>query len=200
MARFDLLARVYDWLPIPNHPERVRERLEAAPGPRLDVGGGTGRAAVGIHGDHDPVLVDASSGMLARARRAGRAVRPVRGLGQALPFADASFGAATATEAFHHFAPDQTRVVDEVARVLAPDGVFVVEEIDPDRLLGRAVELGENLLLRFGSVFHAPDALADLVGRCFDRVETERTGSFTYLVEARRPRPPGGEASDRPPS
>lgn len=190
MARFDRLARVYDGLPIPNHPEVLRERVEAAPGPRLDLGGGTGRASVEIHGDREPVVLDASSGMLARARRAGRAVRPVRGLGQALPFADASFGAVTVTEAFHHFAPHQPAVLDEVARVLAPAGVLVVEEIDPDHLLGRAVELGENLLLRFGSRFLRPEELEEMAEHTFEEVATERTGSFTYLLEARQPRSP----------
>lgn len=191
MARFDLLAHVYDRLPIPTHPEVLAERLADLEGPRLDVGGGTGRFSVRIHAGHEPVILDASPGMLARARSSDRAVSGVRGVGQAMPFPDGTFGAATVTEAFHHFTPDQAGVVDEMARVLDPEGALLIEEIDPQRFLGRLVELGENLLMRFGSDFRTPEELTALVEPRFGEVETERTGSFTYLVEARDPQPGG---------
>lgn len=189
MARFDAISRLYDLLPIPNHARVLRERLEDLPGPRLDVGGGTGKFTVRLHDErHRRVVLDASRGMLARGRRAGRDLALIQGDGARMPLREDAFGAVTVTEAFHHFAPHQRAVVDEIARVLDPDGAFLVEEIDPERLLGRVVELGENLVLRFGSVFHPPADLALLVGERFERVETERTGSFTYLLEARGPR------------
>lgn len=189
MARFDRLARVYDWIPIPTHPERVREATANVHGPAVDLGGGTGRFTARLHPDREPrLLVDASAGMLARARRAGRPVAPVQADGARLPLADDAVGAITVTEAFHHFAPHQREVLAEAARVLLPGGVLAVEEIDPGRWLGRAVELGENLLMRFGSRFREPDELRRLAEASFADVETERTGSFTYLLRAREPR------------
>lgn len=189
MVHFDRLAPIYDLLPLPNHTRRLAERLEGIQGPRLDVGGGTGKYTVEIHAGVEPVYVlDASQGMMRRGLDAGRAFTPVQGRGEAMPFPDESFGAVTVTEAFHHFAPNQAEVVDELARVLALDGVFLVEEIDPDRFLGRVIELGENLLLRFGSRFRTPEDLRALFEARFASVETERTGSFTYLLEAREPR------------
>lgn len=189
MARFDLIASIYDLLPIPTHTEAVAQRTRGLPEPRLDLGGGTARFTRALHeGASRPVVLDASQGMLARARRAGRDIRPVRGLGQHAPFPDDTFGAITITEAFHHLAPHQADVLAEIARILRPDGRLVVEEIDPHRFLGRAVELGENLLMRFGSVFLTPGEMGDLVGDRFDEVAIERTGSFTYIVEAWDPR------------
>ncbi len=188
MARFDLIASIYDLLPIPTHPEAVAERTRGLPEPRLDIGGGTARFTRALHEGADrPVVLDASDGMLGRARKAGRDIEAVRGLGQHAPFPDDTFGAVTITEAFHHFAPDQADVLAEIARILHPDGSLVIEEIDPHRFLGRTIELGENLLMRFGSVFLAPGEMRDLVGDSFGQVTIARTGSFTYVVEAGQP-------------
>lgn len=191
MARFDRIARVYDLLPIPTHPQVLRDVTADVEGPGLDLGGGTGRFTEAMHPERSPrLLADPSPGMLERARRTGRRVAPLRADGARLPLADDAIGAVTVTEAFHHFAPHQAAIVDEIARVLRPDGVLVVEEIDPDRLLGRLIELGENLVLRFGSRFLEPAELASLVEPRFARVRTERTGSFSYLLEAREPTQP----------
>lgn len=190
MVGFDRLAPIYDLFPIPTHPERVREAIGDVRGPAVDLGGGTGRFSTELHPGRDPVVVaDASRGMLTQARRRGRALAPVLADGARLPVASGAIAAVTATEAFHHFAPRQQEVLAEAARVLRKDGVLVVEEIDPSRLLGRLIELGENLALRFGSVFHEPDELARAAREVFADVRTERTGSFTYLVEAREPVP-----------
>lgn len=189
MVGFDRLSRIYDLFPIPTNPDRVREALAGAPGPAVDLGGGTARFSRRMHPGREPVLVaDASRGMLGQARRRNRPVHPVQADGARLPFADEGIGAVTVTEAFHHFAPHQRDVLREAARVLREDGVLVVEEIDPSRLLGRLIQLGENHLLGFGSVFHEPDTLAEAAREAFADVRTERTSSYTYLVEARQPR------------
>lgn len=188
MAEFDLLSRVYDHLPIPTHPEPIRERLVDQGGPFVDLGGGTGRFTGKMHPpEATSIVLDASPGMLARGRRAGRPHHPVQGLGETMPFEDDALGGITVTEAFHHFAPEQPGVVAEAARVLRGDGVLLIEEIDPTRLLGRLVELGEHVI-GFGSVFLAPAELERIAEAAFDTVILERTGSFTYLVEARDPR------------
>lgn len=188
MARFDRICHLYDWLPLPNHTRRFEARLAGVPGPRLDLGGGTGKYTVEMHGPDRAVILDVSRGMLSRARQADRPVQLVEGAGQAMPFPDGTFHAVTVTEAFHHFHPHQAEVIAEIARVLEPDGVFLVEEIDPTRALGWVIERGENLVLRFGSRFLPPHQLERLVAGAFQEVTWERTSSFTYLLEARAPR------------
>lgn len=186
---FGWISRFYDVLPIPTHPDALAARLDGVQGPVVDLGGGTARFTRRLHpGPQRPVVLDASRPMLARARRADRPVRLVQGAGQAMPLAEGSLGAITVTEAFHHFAPAQGQVLREAARVLRDDGVLLVEEIDPDRLIGRAIELGERLV-GFGSVFHPPTRLASMARERFGQVSIDRTGRFTYLLEARVPTP-----------
>jgi ubiquinone/menaquinone biosynthesis C-methylase UbiE len=186
---FQTLAPVYDLFPIPTHPETVAEAIADVEGPGVDLGGGTGRFTGTLHPDREPpLLVDATPSMLARARAEDRPVHPIAADGAHLPFPDDAVGALTVTEAFHHFQPHQERVLAETARVLDPEGVLAVEEIDPDRWLGRAIELGERLI-GFGSVFLTPDELAAMAEPHFGSVTVEPTGSFTYLLEAREPQP-----------
>lgn len=182
---FDIVSRVYDVLPIPTHPEPIRERLDTQ-GPFVDLGGGTGRLTQALHGEQaGSIVADASRGMLAKAKRRG--LGTVQATGQALPFPDASLGAVTITEAFHHFAPHQDAVMGEIQRVLREDGVLLIEEIDPTRWSGRILEFGEHLI-GFQSVFlESPELEAKAKPR-FASTSTTRTGRFTYLLEARGPR------------
>lgn len=187
LADFDHVSRFYDWLPIPTDPEPVRKALAGVEGPALDLGGGTGRFTRRLHPDREPrLLVDPSRGMLVRARKAKRDLVPVQADGARLPLPDASIAAVTITEAFHHFAPEESEVLADVARVLQENGALAIQEIDPTRWLGRAIEIGEGLI-GFDSVFRAPEELSALVEPFFQDVDVQRTGSFTYLVTACSP-------------
>ncbi|MDX1610933.1 MAG: methyltransferase domain-containing protein [Candidatus Thermoplasmatota archaeon] len=191
MARFDRICHIYDLLPIPTHHQELQARFKGLPGPRLDLGGGTGRFTARLHGEASPqVVADASRGMLAQGRRAERPHHAVEALGEALPFPSSTFHGVSITEAFHHFAPHQAEVLAEVARVLTPQGRLVIEEIHPERSWGRVIAWGENALLRLGSRFLTPGALARMVDRWFEQVTWAPSGSFTYVVEARAPRHP----------
>jgi ubiquinone/menaquinone biosynthesis C-methylase UbiE len=62
-----------------------------------------------------------------------------------LPFPDAAFNLVTCRIAAHHF-PDIPRFLQEVARVLAPNGVFaLVDNIVPDGAAGEAINKIEKL-------------------------------------------------------
>ncbi|SNR50528.1 class I SAM-dependent methyltransferase [Halorubrum vacuolatum] len=132
------------------HAERPIERL-------LDVGGGSGRAAAAITGP-EVTVVDASPRMLGRARRV-RGLDAMAGDASRLPVRDDAVDAVMIVDALHHF-PDADATLAEVARVLAPGGVLVVREFDPTHPLGRAIELGEELV-GMQSTFFSPDRLAD---------------------------------------
>jgi SAM-dependent methyltransferase len=106
----------------------VRELLGPGAGPCLEVGCGTGVHAELIRSlGRTPLGVDVSERML----RYARARLPVaRGDAGALPFADGSLPAVVAVMV-HTDLPAYPAVLREVARVLAPGGVFVHVGVHP---------------------------------------------------------------------
>ncbi len=104
----------------------LRKALEGAPGRRLaDIGGGTGNYALALqHEGWQPTVVDRSPQMLARA--AGKGLAVVQADAQRLPFADASFDAATMISMLHHV-EDREAALAEARRILAPGGRLVLK-------------------------------------------------------------------------
>jgi SAM-dependent methyltransferase len=117
----------------------------AAPRPSalrvLDVGCGTGKQLAADRA-HFPRLtlvgVDLSSRMLAIAKARAPDVTWVRGDGQSLPFASASFDYVTSQFSYPHV-PDKRRLVQEIFRVMRPGGRFVLLNIDPWAMPGWAI-------------------------------------------------------------
>ena len=176
---FDRIAPVYDATVPEADPEALRAglaRAERNVATVLDVAGGTGRAAAAVDAERR-VVVDASLPMLRRARADG--FECVRGDAGRLPVHDGSVDAVVIADALHHL-PGQRAAVDEAVRVLAPGGVLVVCEFDPDTLRGRGLALWERLV-RMDSTFTPPADLA----RFLDRRGLDATvveGGFDYTV------------------
>lgn len=123
---FDRIAPLYDRVMPPADGETLAAGLDHATRPidrLLDIGGGSGRAAAALTGP-DITVVDASLGMLARARE-HRGLSGVAGDAGRLPFRDGSVDAAMVVDAFHHL-PDQAAAIGEAARVIAPGGALVI--------------------------------------------------------------------------
>jgi ubiquinone/menaquinone biosynthesis C-methylase UbiE len=181
---FDSLARLYD-LGMPRARSRhldVGLSMAERPVERvLDVGGGTGRAAVELDAA-ERVVVDAARGMLTRAR--DRGLDTVQGDARRLPVTDESADAVTVVDALHHL-PEQRRVFREAWRVLAPGGVLVVRDFDPDTLLGRGLVLAEDVV-GFGSTFTGPDDLARALDDAGFRTTVPDRG-FGYTVAGVKP-------------
>jgi demethylmenaquinone methyltransferase/2-methoxy-6-polyprenyl-1,4-benzoquinol methylase len=181
---FDRLARLYD-LGMP----RARKRhldvglslAERPVGRVLDVGGGTGRATIELDAA-ERIVVDAARGMLQRAR--DRGLDTVQGDARRLPVTDGSADAVTVVDAFHHL-PAQRQVVRDAWRVLAPGGVLVIRDFDPDTLLGRGLVLAEAAV-GFDSVFTGPDDLAAFVASEGFRSAVPDRG-FGYTVAGVKP-------------
>ncbi|MDT4893836.1 MAG: demethylmenaquinone methyltransferase / 2-methoxy-6-polyprenyl,4-benzoquinol methylase [Pseudonocardiales bacterium] len=110
---------------------RTRQCLELQPGQRvLDLAAGTGVSTVELQRSGAyAVACDFSIGMLkaGRARKARRGVPFVAGDALHLPFADASFDAATISFGLRNVA-DVPRALAELARVVRPGGRLVVCE------------------------------------------------------------------------
>jgi ubiquinone/menaquinone biosynthesis C-methylase UbiE len=141
VERFDRWAPGYDrswtqrifFAPIHQGVVDVVSRLGATPRRLLDVGCGTGallRVAAQQFPEAELVGVDASPEMIRMATLTnpspGR-LRFVQGQAECLPFAGGHFDLILSTISFHHWA-DQQAGLQEVARVLAPGGSFLLAD------------------------------------------------------------------------
>jgi SAM-dependent methyltransferase len=104
----------------------LREALNGAPGRRLaDIGGGTGNYALAFRREGwEPVVVDRSAEMLARA--AAKGLETVEADAQRLPFEDDSFDAATMISMLHHV-EDRGAALAEARRILRARGRLVLK-------------------------------------------------------------------------
>ncbi|MFC6732865.1 class I SAM-dependent methyltransferase [Haladaptatus sp. GCM10025893] len=100
----------------------------------LDVATGSGHTGNALMraGVDEVIVVDLTPEMVALAQSSFPLLRGVVGDAEGLPFPDDTFDAVSCRIAAHHF-PDPATFVAEVARVLDPGGVFVLEDnVAPD--------------------------------------------------------------------
>jgi SAM-dependent methyltransferase len=116
---------------------RLRQLLARRPrGPLLDVGCYDGQFITSVLDQDRVVGLDVSQPALRLA--AARGLRPVRGSIEAgLPFRSDAFATVVAAEVIEHVF-DTQRVLDEIARVLVPDGWLAVTTPNLVALSGRA--------------------------------------------------------------
>lgn len=180
---FDRLAVVYDTLMPSADPAPIEAGLDRVTGPLdtvLEVGGGSGRASVAI--DADPVILDASRGMLRRAH--ARGVRGVQADAGRLPVRNGIADAVLVVDALHHF-PEPRAALEEAARALRPGGALVVRDFDPDTLRGRLVALGEGVI-GWPATLMPPTELRSLLEDLGFRATVQDSG-FTYTVVGVKP-------------
>lgn len=166
-------TREYPWPEVEEFLADRRGRLA------LDVGCGNGRHAELLAARADRIVgVDLSRGLLAEARdraaERGFAVDLVHGDAGRLPVRDGTVDLAVYVATLHHLRPRQRRVasLDELARVLAPDGRALVsawstthDRFDADEGFDTQVDWtlpGGELVPRYYHIY-APDEFdADL--------------------------------------
>jgi len=92
----------------------------------------------------------------AHARETGREIRYDVGVGEALPYDDAAFDIVVCVDVLEHVS-DLGKVLDEVARVLAPGGMFLFDTINDGWMARLAVvTMGERLLRLLPRGTHDP--------------------------------------------
>jgi len=139
----------------------TRELLGLQPGEHvLDIGVGPGFLAAEMAEEVGPggrvCGIDGSESMLALARRRGAGVELALADVLELPFADASFDAAVATQVYE-YVPDMPAALAEARRVLRPGGRLLILDTDWDSIVWHSgdAERMQRVLLRWN------DHLAD---------------------------------------
>jgi demethylmenaquinone methyltransferase/2-methoxy-6-polyprenyl-1,4-benzoquinol methylase len=169
--------------------ETILDRLKLSKGDNLlDLAGGTGEFVAelinrGVIRKEDGYIIDLSESMLEQAYE--RELENIRhGDTTDLPYEDNKFDGVFAGDAIHHMG-EPVRVFEEVTRVLAPDGRFVIEEFDPSTFVGKLLFYLERLT-GMGSQFKTPETLQSLVGTAgFDDVQVLQD-NFVYYVLAKK--------------
>jgi ubiquinone/menaquinone biosynthesis C-methylase UbiE len=111
------------------------------------------------------------------------ALHLVQGDSERLPFGDNSFDLVTCSHSFHHY-PKQAQVVEEMHRVLRPDGRLMIIDGDRDRWWGRLI-FDVIVVLMEGRVKHLTGrAMAGLYqsGGFADVVQFRRGGFLPFLL------------------
>jgi demethylmenaquinone methyltransferase/2-methoxy-6-polyprenyl-1,4-benzoquinol methylase len=160
---FERFGWVYDLATNPVPPVSLDPALVFAERPIdrvLDIAGGTGRATEPLLDTAEIVpVIDAASTMCRRARLHGRI--SIRGDVENFPVRDDAVDAVVIGDALHHL-PTVSHFFDEAARVLAPGGVLLIEEIDPSTVIGNLIAAGEDLI-GFDSRFFTPERLCTML-------------------------------------
>ena len=161
---------------------------EDSRGIMLDVGGGTGLLTETLSDVFGQVVVlepDLRKVKYGAKRR--QEVGFIRGSAQGIPVAGGSIGTLVSVAAFHHF-QDQDTALEEMGRVLKPQGRLLLVEIDVTTVRGKILRFTENRLMGGNSKFLVPDQLLEKVGHHgFVDVRLDRTSRGYVVVATRGP-------------
>ncbi len=122
--------------------------------------------------------------MLRKARKKRPELNIVRTSADVLPFPDDTFDRIVSSDAFHHF-PDQERCLDEMRRVLAPDGRVIIQEFNMSTALGKLIRFGERYVLLYRPLrLFEPEEFVDFMeGNGFE-TSLVHEDHATYIVDA----------------
>jgi ubiquinone/menaquinone biosynthesis C-methylase UbiE len=145
--------------------------------------------------------LDFSFQSLRLLRQATNTIRLVQADAETLPFASASFDTVTCMGAWRHF-PDPQRVLQEICRILRPDGIFFVGYFPPklagllsvpDGPSGRALAFLYRWVIRLLKYNDITDQEMErqtlqMIELAFTKHRTIQSGKREYLILAESPR------------
>lgn len=180
---FSLIAAWYDRLLGAPDTARLAALLRLpTPGVLLDLGGGTGRVSGQLRSLVDDIVVcDLSRKMLNESRK--KHLEVVMGSASQLPFGRAAFDRVLLVDSFHHFSGHRAALSD-IARVLKPGGILVVEEPDIRHPLVKFAAIAEKAL-GMKSVFYAPEVICSMLRDLGLQTKIYRDRRYTAWISAK---------------
>jgi ubiquinone/menaquinone biosynthesis C-methylase UbiE len=122
----------------------------------LDIGGNTGKisAAYSQNKCKEVVVLDPKGKYIEYGRSQRSNIKFIEGGAESIPMPDEYFDSVVASFSFHHLT-DQDKGIEEMKRVLKPNGKIIIFESNPNTGRGKMLKLVESLL-HTGARFYSP--------------------------------------------
>jgi ubiquinone/menaquinone biosynthesis C-methylase UbiE len=125
----------------------------------LDIGGNTGKITEAYSNNCKEVIVLEPKRSIVEYGRSHRPnIKFIEGGAENIPLPDEYFDKVVASASFHHFS-DQDKALEEMKRVLKPDGKIIILEIDPNTARGKRLKFCETLF-HTGAKLYQPSQLS----------------------------------------
>jgi ubiquinone/menaquinone biosynthesis C-methylase UbiE len=128
----------------------------------LDLGGNTGKVTEAYSTNCKEVVVLEPKRSIVEYGWSHRTnIKFIEGQAENIPLPDGYFDKVVASASFHHFS-DQDEALEEMKRVLKPDGKIIILEIDPNTSRGKRLKFCETLF-HTGAKLYQPSQLGKKV-------------------------------------
>jgi ubiquinone/menaquinone biosynthesis C-methylase UbiE len=125
----------------------------------LDIGGNTGKITEAYCNNcKEVVVLEPKRNVIEYGRSHRPNIKFIEGQAENIPLPDAYFDKVAASASFHHFS-DQDKALEELKRVLKPDGKIIILEIDPNTPRGKRLKFCETLF-HTGAKLYPPSQLS----------------------------------------
>lgn len=181
---FDLIAPVYDLFDkMFLSRKEIMDRIDIDEHDKvLDMGGGTGSLLKKImerKENGETYLLDVSREMMgvstfSEHKVIGKACRS--------PFDSDSFDLVLCVDALHHF-PNKKDSLEEMVRVLKPDGEILILEFDPKSSVTKFIEFGERSIGEPSFFLEIDDLKEFFQNKGFDTT-IDKLNSYQYILKS----------------
>ncbi|HYY49525.1 MAG TPA: class I SAM-dependent methyltransferase [Nitrososphaeraceae archaeon] len=125
----------------------------------LDIGGNTGKVTEAYSNNcKEVVVLEPKRNVVEYGKSHRPNIKFVEGEAENIPLPDAYFDKVVASASFHHFS-DHDKALEEMKRVLKPDGKIIILEIDPNTRRGECLKFCETVF-HTGAKLYQPAQLS----------------------------------------
>jgi ubiquinone/menaquinone biosynthesis C-methylase UbiE len=149
----------------------------------LDIGGNTGKITEAYSNNcKEVVVLEPKRNVIEYGRSHRPNIKFIEGETENIPLPDAYFDKVAASASFHHFS-DQDIALEEMRRVLKPDGKIIILEIDPNTPRGKRLKFCETLF-HTGAKLYQPSQLSKKIEEHNLQVLSTDSTTIGYFLTA----------------